>query len=68
MDELVAGRDFVAADGPAPFAAAVVELLKDENARRRFGRSGRAAVEKAYTWDAYGRAWGEIIEAVSKGE
>jgi glycosyltransferase involved in cell wall biosynthesis len=68
MDELVAGRDFVVADGPAPFAAAVVELLKDENARRRFGRSGRAAVEKAYTWDAYGRAWKEIIEAVSKGE
>ncbi len=67
MDELVAGRDFVVADGPAPFAAAVVELLKDENARGRFGRSGRAAVEKAYTWDAYGRAWKKIIDDVVRG-
>ncbi|NIT35129.1 MAG: glycosyltransferase [candidate division Zixibacteria bacterium] len=68
MDQLVAGRDFVVADGPAPFAAAVVELLRDPDARRRFGRAGRAEVEKAYTWEAYGRAWDEIIEAVSTGE
>jgi glycosyltransferase involved in cell wall biosynthesis len=68
MDLLVAGRDFVVADGPAPFAAAVVELLKDEGARRRFGRSGRAAVQKAYTWEANARAWEKIIEEVARGE
>jgi glycosyltransferase involved in cell wall biosynthesis len=61
MDLLVAGRDFVVADGAAPFATAVVELLKDEASRRRFGRSGRAAVKKAYTWDAYAKAWREIL-------
>ncbi len=65
MDLLVAGRDFVVADGPAPFAGAVVELLKDEAARRRFGRSGRNAVKKAYTWDAYAKAWDKILKDVA---
>lgn len=65
MDLLVAGRDFVVADGPGPFAAAVVELLKDEAARRRFGRSGRNAVKKAYTWDAYAKAWNKILADVA---
>ena len=68
MDLLVAGRDFVVADGPAPFAAVVVELLKDEAARRRFGRSGRTAVKKAYTWDAYAKAWRKILKAGAAGE
>ncbi|HUV86011.1 MAG TPA: glycosyltransferase [bacterium] len=68
MDLLVAGRDFVVADGPAPFAAAVVELLKDEGSRRRFGRSGRTAVKKAYTWDAYAKAWRKILADVAAGE
>lgn len=68
MDRLVAGRDFVVADGPGPFAAAVVDLLKDAGARRRFGEAGRAAVEKAYTWEANARAWEKIIEDVARGE
>lgn len=67
MDLLVAGRDFVVADGPTAFAAAVVEMLRDEAARRRFGRSGRAAVKKTYTWDAYAKAWAKILKAVAAG-
>lgn len=67
MDLLVAGRDFVVADGPGAFAAAVVELLKDEAARRRFGRAGRKAVKKSYTWDAYAKAWAKILKAVAAG-
>ncbi len=40
--------------------------MKDEAARRRFGRSGRAAVKKAYTWDAYAKAWDKILKDVAR--
>jgi sugar transferase (PEP-CTERM/EpsH1 system associated) len=63
--DFVAGREFLAADEPEEFAAAVVRLLKDERLREEFGRWGRLAVERSYTWDAHARAWEEVINAVA---
>jgi glycosyltransferase involved in cell wall biosynthesis len=63
--DFVAGRDFIAADEPEEFAAAVVRLLLDEGLREEYGRWGRQAVERAYTWDAHARAWEEIVNSVA---
>ncbi len=63
--DFVAGREFIAADEPAEFAAAVVRLLGDERLREEYGRWGRQAVERNYTWDAHARAWEEIINSVA---
>jgi glycosyltransferase involved in cell wall biosynthesis len=63
--DLVAGRDFIVADEPAEFAAAVARLLRDEKLREEYGRWGRQAVEQKYTWDVHGRAWDEVIRSVA---
>ncbi len=63
--DFVAGREFIAADEPAEFAAAVARLLVDEGLRREYGRWGRQAVERSYTWDAHARAWEEIVNSVA---
>ncbi len=63
--DFVAGREFIAADEPAGFAAAVARLLVDEGLRREYGRWGRQAVERSYTWDAHARAWEEIVNSVA---
>jgi glycosyltransferase involved in cell wall biosynthesis len=63
--DLVAGRDFIIADEPAEFAAAVLRLLRDEKLRDEYGRWGKQAVEQKYTWDVHGRAWDEVIKSVA---
>jgi sugar transferase (PEP-CTERM/EpsH1 system associated) len=63
--DFVAGRDFIAADEAEDFAAAVVRLLKDKRLREEYGRWGRLAVERNYTWGAHARAWDEIITSVA---
>ena len=63
--DFVAGREFIAADEPEEFAAAVVRLLLDERLREEYGRWGRQAVERNYTWDAHARAWDEVVSSVA---
>jgi len=63
--DIVAGREFIAADEPEEFAGAVVRLLKDERLREEYGRWGRLAVERDYTWDAHARAWDEVITSAA---
>ena len=46
--------EIVRADEPAGFAARVVELLGDAEARRLLGRAGRAAVRERYDWGSIG--------------
>ena len=58
------GRDIVLADDPDAFAHAVVSLLRDEQARQRLGRAGRALVESAYTWGHTVQAFEAHCEAV----
>ena len=63
--DFVAGREFIAADEPEEFAAAVVRLLQDERLREEYGRWGRLAVERNYTWDAHARAWDEVVNSAA---
>lgn len=39
------------ADGAAPFAAAIGQLLSSSDERTRMGEAGRALVEGHYTWE-----------------
>ncbi len=63
--DFVAGREFIAADEPGEFAAAVARLLTDAGLRQEYGRWGRQAVERSYTWDAHARAWEEVVNSVA---
>lgn len=63
--DFVAGREFIAADEPEEFAAAVVRLLQDEKLREEYGRWGRLAVERNYTWDAHAQAWDEVVNSAA---
>ncbi len=63
--DLVAGRDFIVEDEPRSFAASVVRLLKDSRLRAEYGRLGRQAVERSYTWEANARAWDEILASAA---
>lgn len=65
MDKLAPGADFVLADGPAAFARAVLELLRDGERRRLLGMRGRRTVERFYTWDENARAWERVFTAVT---
>lgn len=47
---LTPGREYVAADDPRAFAAAVVSLLRDSRRRRALGQAGRRLVEERYSW------------------
>jgi glycosyltransferase involved in cell wall biosynthesis len=46
------GRDLLVADGPAAFAAAVLDLLEDPERASAMAARGRSLVERLYTWDA----------------
>lgn len=47
-----AGEDVLVADGPAEFAAAVLELLDRPDRRASVGAAGRRYVEANHSWDA----------------
>jgi glycosyltransferase involved in cell wall biosynthesis len=51
LEEGVPGRDFVVADGPREFAAAVADLLGDPDRAGAIGRAGRELVERHYSVD-----------------
>lgn len=44
------GRDLIVAQGEGEFAAALIELLGNDERRREIGQSARARVESRYTW------------------
>ena len=48
--DITPGRHYVAADGAAAFAEAVVSLLHDDRRRREIAAAGRALVEATYSW------------------
>ena len=47
------GTEIVLRDDAESFAAAVIELLRDEDARTRVGRAGRRFLEDHWTWEAH---------------
>ena len=44
------GEHLLVADEPAPFAQAVLRVLDDQDLAAAMGRSGRALVEREYSW------------------
>jgi len=46
----ISGREIVLADGPAEFAAQVLELLQARQRREDLGRAARAFVERHFDW------------------
>jgi len=49
---LVDGRELIVAGLGAPFAAAIVNLLADENARLRMAAEARRTAERRFGWDS----------------
>jgi len=58
------GEDVIIADDAECFARRVVELVKDDAARRRLGENARKLVREHYTWDVAARVFGDICEEV----
>lgn len=54
------------ADDPAPFAAAVADLLADPDRADELGATGRAHVEATGSWDASARALDDAVTAVAR--
>jgi glycosyltransferase involved in cell wall biosynthesis len=60
--DLENGRHLRLADGPAAFAAAIVELLEDAPTRAALGREGRRLVETRYSWSSVTRVFERHLE------
>jgi glycosyltransferase involved in cell wall biosynthesis len=65
--EVASGRELAIADKVDDFAAGVVGLLDDGDARSRLGAAGRELVVRRYTWEAcaarYDALYQELAEA-----
>ena len=59
------GRHFIAADDPAVFADAVVQLLRDPERRRALGQEGRSLVDTHYSWGQVAREFEQRCEEVA---
>jgi len=58
------GRDIVIADDPRMFAQAVVDLIRDEPARRRLETAARQLVVERYDWSAVGQDFEDALGSV----
>jgi glycosyltransferase involved in cell wall biosynthesis len=57
-------KEFIAADKPEDFAAAVVHLLHNEVRRHELGQAGRALVVERYSWPQVAREFEAHCEGV----
>ena len=64
---LTPGEHYLAADEPADFARAVVDLLRDGERRRCLGEAGRQLVEARYSWAETARAFEAYLEEAIAG-
>jgi glycosyltransferase involved in cell wall biosynthesis len=58
-------KEFIAADNPESFAAAVVSLLHDATRRAQLGQAGRALVVERYSWNQVAREFEALCEGVA---
>jgi glycosyltransferase involved in cell wall biosynthesis len=54
----------VIADNPTQFAAEVVRLLRDMEARNRLENSAKSFVQKHFSWDSAAAAFADICRQV----
>jgi glycosyltransferase involved in cell wall biosynthesis len=57
-------RDIVVADDPAPFADAVVRLIREPETRRRIESAARTLVVDRYDWSAVARGFEDALTSV----
>jgi glycosyltransferase involved in cell wall biosynthesis len=62
---LTPGKEFIAADSPEDFAAAVVSLLRSDARRKELGAAGRALVVERYSWQHVARTFDALCENVA---
>jgi polysaccharide biosynthesis protein PslH len=62
------GRELLLADGPEPFARAVLALLADPARARRLGRAGHALVRARHDWTAIAPRLLAVYEGVTAVE
>jgi sugar transferase (PEP-CTERM/EpsH1 system associated) len=58
------GEQFILADEPESFANAVIDLLRDTDARRRLGAAARLRAEQRYAWPILGAHLSELYHQV----
>ena len=58
------GKHFVVADGREETVEKTLELLKDEEKRKKIGENARALIEEKYTWDVIGEKLLKEIEEI----
>jgi glycosyltransferase involved in cell wall biosynthesis len=58
-------KEFIAADNPEDFAAAVVHLLHNAPRRTELGQAGRALVVERYSWHQVAREFEVLCEGVA---
>jgi sugar transferase (PEP-CTERM/EpsH1 system associated) len=62
---VTSGRDIVIADGAAPFADAVVRMIRDAEMRERIATEARRVVVERYDWAAVATDFDEALAAAS---
>ena len=60
------GQDIVIADEPAHFAQAVVDLIRDDAARRRIETAARRLVVERYDWSAVAQDFEHALTRVGR--
>jgi glycosyltransferase involved in cell wall biosynthesis len=58
--EVTNGRELLVADAPGDFAAALVGLMRDREARRNLGAASRELVLRRYSWEACAESYDTI--------
>jgi glycosyltransferase involved in cell wall biosynthesis len=61
-----AGTELIVADGDAATAAAIVELLDHDEARRELGGHARAWAERELTWSAMGDRYDDLYDRLER--
>lgn len=57
------GEELMIAGSPEAFAAAVVELLRDDRRRAELGSRARELIRERYDWSVIGRQFLDVVEA-----
>jgi len=61
------GVNLLVRDRPEDFAAAIVQVLRDGDLRRRLGEAGRQTAQRLYSWDVVGEHMTDLYRNVAAG-
>ncbi|HLY26065.1 MAG TPA: glycosyltransferase family 4 protein, partial [Aggregatilineales bacterium] len=61
---LSGGTNVLFGNTPEELAQAAIRLLRDPDLRTRMGKANRAIIEESFTWEAVGRQYEALYEAV----